>query len=343
MAVNRQEVREWAADGFVLLSHVALGLIVALAFESVAHLSVAIRILLAGSWTVFAGLIYWWLKRTNRRAREERHRSELKLKDTEIAKWRRYQHLERGILGILTEFLKDRYRTNHQFSTSLRTELNAGVITLDHLIELIEAADTERRTQVKTALTNLSSVFVEDSHLKPAEADRAVQDCFKVSFYAVEEHNGAPCLVPKWRYYPNEGEPRTRSFKQDDGAAGLAWRTKRIVVCERGGRDPFFKDMWDGGGQKERYASMVCMPAIKDIPSEKVSDVYGILTVDSPIRDSYFGKAQQQFWADLLQPICNLLVYCQEVERRKDAIIAVARSFDSRASGTDKLSAVAPD
>lgn len=241
----------------------------------------------------------------------------------QIEKLKRYQYLHSHCLAVVSEFLKDRYKASHKLNKEIKEQLESENISLSSFTILLRDFDSLRREQIKSALQNISSFLPRDSFRKPKDADDFHKDIMKFSFYAVEydTQTEEEYLVRKWRYYPNEGEPQTPKFKRTDGAAGIAWNTKRIVVCENGGEDPRFKDMWDGGGQKAEYASLICVPAIKDVPADKVSDVYGVLTVDSPVRKGYFQNHLEQFWADLFQPICNILIYCQESENKQDLLI----------------------
>lgn len=330
--MNDSIVTRWdrGVDTFFLLSHLAIALLASLAFEAISHLHVGLRIGLVLVYVTVAFSLFRWLQRADREARRVARERELAAKEEEIASQRRYRLLESEMLRIVGEFVKDRYKANHDLATQLQQAASNERLTSDRVIEIVNDWDKGRRDHIKSALAQVSSFLVSDDFKKPRTADEEVNDHFKVSFYRVSvEPNGEEVLVPQWRYYPNEGEPRTKKFMKSDGAAGKAWQTKRIVVCENGGRDPHFKDMWDGGGQKEKYASMICVPAIEDIPAEKMSDVYGILTIDTPIRDGYFRAKQDQFWADLLQPLCNVLIYCRELERTKESVTLIARKLSA--------------
>jgi hypothetical protein len=231
--------------------------------------------------------------------------------------------------------LKQRYRVLHQLVTHLKNLRTQNTLNKAAFEEALEDFDKERREHIKGALKQLSAFLREDDYLKPLSPGNAALDQFKVTFYAVEKRNeqdepdpnGTEFLVPKWRAIPNEGEPRTRRFAKTDGASGRAWSTKKTVVCERGGLDPQFKDMWEGGGQKQKYKSMICVPAIEDIPTERINEVYGVLTIDTPVRDKYFSGHLEEFWGTLHQPICNLLIYCRESEALKEEIVASVRAL----------------
>jgi hypothetical protein len=234
------------------------------------------------------------------------------------------------MLEVVADFLKDRYKVNHDLATKIEGQIAQQTLTPASFESLLLEADKERLVQIKSALSKVSTFLPEDNYKAPQEADLAVQDHFKISFYAVEEDSeeeGGLALLPKYRYYPNEGWPRTKKFRKGEGAAGKAWDTGRIVVCESVANDPVFKDMWDGGGQKADYASMICVPAIEDIPAEKISGVYGVLTVDTPIKDGYFQRSLGRFWPELFEPICNLLIHCHEAERVKTATVKAVQKL----------------
>jgi hypothetical protein len=298
-------------DVFVLLSHLAIGLMAAFAVEFLQFLHLSVRITVLVLYLGAAWMIYSKIRQLQRRSEE-----------LEIEKWERYQFLSSRVLDVVGEFIKDRYKINHNLAREINDALDKGMLTQEAFQGFLDDFSKFRRVQIKTALSELSTALPRDTHKKPLDADSAVQDRFKISFYAVEYDSeiGEKCLLPKWRYYPNESEPRTKRFREGEGVAGLAWSDKRIKVCETGGENPHFKDMWEGGGQKEQYASMICVPAIEDIPAEKMTDVYGVLTVDTPIRRGYFEDRMAQFWADLFEPICNLLIYCHEIEKVKEAV-----------------------
>jgi len=279
--------------------------------EFLRAIALPIRIAALIAYLVIACFAYYVVKR---RGEKSHHLQE--------SKWRRYHLLDSRMLAIVGGFLKERYQVNHWLATEIDRSLEEGTLTAEVFQRVVEEADKERRSQVKSALSELSSFLREDPYKAPLDPDGIAQEHFKVSFYEVEtdKQTGNSLLVKKWRYYPNEGEPRTPSFRKGEGASGIAWDTKKIVVCAEGGADPVFKDMWEGGGQKERYASMICVPAIEDIPSERISEVYGVLRVDTPRRVGYFDKNLEQLWADLFQPVCNLLIYSHESERMKSAV-----------------------
>jgi hypothetical protein len=220
------------------------------------------------------------------------------------------------MLDITTEFLKQRCRTYYSLSDKIRSAAANGRIDVETVCNALTSADGERREHIEVALRHLSTSLVEDSFLVPSNPDEAIKDIFKVSVYVVEhdEQQGKDRLLPKWRFYPNEGEPRTRGFNLAEGASGTAWQTKRIVVCENRGAEEIFKDMWDGGGQKPHYASMICVPVLEQKRPDRPSEVYGVVTVDSPVRRGYFAKSLEQFWADLVDPVCRILIYCRSAE-----------------------------
>lgn len=307
-------------DAFTAVSHILVGLLAALFLETVVKTPWYIRVILVVAYLLLVYLVYRKIKQY-----------EAKREETDLARWRRYQFLQSHLLSVTNEFLKDRYKINHDLAAKLNDHVDDNTITAASIQSLLEEHDKQRREQIKSALSSLSNFLPTDNFARPEDPDLAVQDRVKVSFFAVEHDPEVNeiCLVPKYRFYPNEGQPITKRFKKGEGAAGIAWDMKRIVVCESGGKEQIFKDMWEGGGQKKHYASMICVPAIEDIPAEKLSEVYGVLTIDTPTRRGYFQKNLAQFWADLFEPICNLLIHCHEAERVKKALIRGISVLDS--------------
>jgi hypothetical protein len=322
-------------DLFVAVSHLAIGVLATFAFGAIEHLATVPKVTIALIYAAAAVSVYRWL---HRRARIETQ-SDVDAVGAELEKWKRYFLLQSGVSRIAGEFLKERYQLNHHVVGDIESLLARGRTAVSEYVAVIGEADKERRAQIKSALGQLSSTFVDDFCEKPKSADQAIADHFKLSYYGVEKEGATEVLKPKWRFYPNEGEPRTKQFRMGEGASGRAWEQKRIIVCEDGGQDPGFKDMWEGGGQRSHYASMVCVPAIVDIPADRLSVVRGILTVDTPIRHGYFAKALEQFWADLLQPICNILIYLDESEKLVRTIIEVLNACNGNAQPDASLDA----
>jgi hypothetical protein len=327
MAVRHKQ--EWPVDAFVMLSHLAIALVAAFAFETVAHLPLPLRIVMISAYMILAGFVYLRVKSSaTKRMATDAAETESLLRE-ELGEWKRFELLQRHTLSIVAEFLKDRYQVIHGLVSELERLRGTSEFSAHTLTNALEEFDKERRVHIKRALAQLSSFWTEDDYLKPTTPALATKDFFKATFYAVEklDNNGEPSetgteyLVKKHRAIPNEGEPRTLRFRIGEGASGKAWETKRIVVCERGGEDKAFKQMWDE--QQRAYKSMICIPAIEDIPSERMSDVYGVLSVDTPVREGYFSAELEQFWATLHQPVCNLLIYCRESERLKTAFVNV--------------------
>jgi hypothetical protein len=237
------------------------------------------------------------------------------------------------MLEVVAEFIKERYQINYELILKLNQLDTAGEVSAQTVKEALDEADRSRVEKVKEALKSLSSALREDVFKKPPKAEDINRDEMKVSFYAVENDPDVPgqkALIPKARYYPNEGAPRTKKFLEDDGVAGEAWSKRIVIICENGGEDPRFKEKRTG--QRSEYASMICVPSIMDVPGYRMSDVYGIVTLDSPVRRGYFQEGSEKFWADLLQPICNILIYARESSR----LIAMLNQM------VDKLSTVTP-
>jgi hypothetical protein len=317
----------WAyVDYFVAASHLVLGLVAVFSVEILKLFPLSSRISIAALYLVVAGVVYFFLR--------QRLQGEETL---EVEGWKRFQLLSSHMLGVIADFLKDRYKVNHELATKIEGQIAQQTLTPASLESALLEADKERRAQIKSALSKVSTFIPEDTYRAPQKADLAVQDQFKISFYAVEKDPDEPgqCLLRKWRYYPNEAWPRTKKFRKGEGAAGKAWDTGRVVVCESGGKDPVFKDMWEGGGQNANYASMICIPAIEDIPAERISEVYGVLTVDTPIRDGYYQRSLERFWPELFEPICNLLIHCHEAERVKTATVNAVRKLVPPAPATN--------
>jgi hypothetical protein len=237
------------------------------------------------------------------------------------------------MLEVVAEFIKERYQINYELISKLNQLDDTGAVSAQTVKATLDEADKSRVEKVKEALKSLSSALREDIFKKPYTAEDINRDEMKVSFYAVESDPDVPgqkALIPKARYYPNEGAPRTKKFLEDEGVAGEAWSKKIVIICENGGEDPRFKEKRPG--QRGEYASMICVPSIMDVPRYITSDVYGILTLDSPVRQGYFQGGSEKFWADVLQPICNILIYARESSR----LIAVLNQM------VDKLSIDTP-
>jgi hypothetical protein len=339
--------RDFLPDFYLIASHSILVLLVAVIHELLDDYPLPAKIGFLLVYVVLTVVLYRWLRRRKLAKAEERWQGDLEQQKEELIKLQRYQYLQSHMLGVIGEFLKDRYKASYELATKITENLDG--ISIDSLVSFLDEFDSKRREQIKSALSKLSSFLPGDDFKKPRDADSSLKDLLKVSFYAVEydEEVGEVCLLPRYRFYPNEGEPKTKRFRKTDGAAGDAWSTKRIVVCENGGEDDAFQDMWEGNDQKAQYASMICVPAIEDIATEKMSEVYGILTIDSPVRRGYFQKKLGQFWADLFQPICDLLVYCRESERKKlaivDAIVAINGASAARTGTASPTPGVATD
>lgn len=318
-------------DLFVAASHVAIALLASAAFEAIAKLEWYYRVLIGAAYVSVALVIYFTVTRKDRK----------NVRD-QIEEWRRLDLMHSRMLEVSTQFLKARYQVIHGLVSKLEGLRESRSLSQETFDAALEEFDSQRREQYKDALSELKAFLREDNYLKPTSPNAAAQDEFKVTFYAVERLGtdfqpnaaGTEYLVPKGRAIPNEGVPRTQRFQRGEGASGIAWETKRTVVCPHGGKDRLFKDMWDGGGQKERYKSMICVPAIEDIPAERMNDVYGVLTVDTSVREGYFAQELEQFWGALHQPLCNLLIYCRESERLKGAIVsAVGQLIADATSG----------
>lgn len=311
-----------ALDLFALASHLTIAFVAAVGFEATRDLPFWAQFVLSAMYVTLALWLYSALKRRRDRlfvgARAE------------VDTWKRFRLLQSSIVAVLSQFLKDCYRVNRQLASDL-SSVAKDDLSVDLVIEGIEKADSERRQQIKTALHDLASYLKDDEYLKPTDATTAVQDNFKISFYGVEKVGNSQSLKPKYR--STDIEPTTKEILFGEGGSGTAWSTKRVVVCPNGGDSPPFEEMWTD--QRRLYASMVCIPAIEDIPAEKYSEVVGVLTVDSSKRRGYFNKDLQDFWRELFEPICNLVVYCNESYRTKQELIAAVRVLEERLrSGT---------
>jgi hypothetical protein len=318
-------------DLLFLATHVAIALLASIFVEGIAHLELGFKILFILAYGVLAFGLYRWVKRRSQR----RTLDEITKYEAEIDKWRRFERLQQGMLAIASNFLKERYQVIHHLVSRLENLDSTGSLSKQSFGDALEEFDKQRREHVKTTLQQVKALYEGDSHLKPSTAEEATADLFKVTFYEVEmDPSGTPFLVKKSRAIPNEGEPKTPRFGLNEGASGRAWAEKKTVVCELGGKDKdLFKPMWTG--QDTLYKSMICVPAIEDIPAEKLSDVFGVLTVDSRMREGYFDSRLEQFWAAIHQPICNTLIYCRETERLKDAIVAAVEKLLSKAHQQD--------
>jgi hypothetical protein len=324
------------SEVFVLVSHLALALVATLAFELIQQLPLYLRLTIALIYVASATGLFIRLRRrevNEVRSHERRVADDLRqalgAKISALAaekdEWRRLELLTSRTLAIVNEFLKDRYKLYHCVAASLREEVAVGSrVDLDTLIKVLGKFDAQRVPHIKQALRRVSSALVEDLHKKPERASTAVQDHFKVSYYAVKppivgSAHTEERLEPEYRFYPNEGQPKTPFFAKGEGGAGVAWAEERIVVFEDCSTDDRFTEKRDK--QRSEYASMICVPAIEDVPEERYHKVCGVLTVDTPIRVGYFSKDMARFWADLMEPIGNILIYAKEAEGLTEAVV----------------------
>jgi hypothetical protein len=249
---------------------------------------------------------------------------ELSKTKEELDKQDRYNHLRRAMLDVIGEFVRERYRANYSLTSHLSRLIEASTITVENVKAALTQADEVRREKVKLALGRASQILKEDIFKKPKDADGENKDKMGVSFYAVvQSGDGKDVLEKRYRAFPNEGEPKTQNFSINEGAAGKCWAERVPVICENGGDDPEFKEMRTG--QKAEYASMACFPAIADFPKEKVSEVFGVLTIHSTERKGYFEKRLDQFWFDIFQPLCDALVYSA---KSSELIETIGNSFE---------------
>jgi hypothetical protein len=177
----------------------------------------------------------------------------------ELEKQGRYNHLRKTMLDLLGDFIKERYRANYSLTVELKRLIDLNDVTVESIKTALKQADNIRREKVKQSLGRVSQILKEDSFKKPKDADGENKDKMGVSFYLVTRESGEEVLQKTYRYFPNEGEPKTTMFKMGEGAAGKCWFERVPVVCENGGDDPTFKEMRPG--QKLEYASMICVPA----------------------------------------------------------------------------------
>ena len=308
-------------DVLFLISHLLIGGIAAFGEGLVSRLAFWPRLFILLAYLAGAFFLYRLLKR-----------KELAQEHREISNWNRFDHLVTGVSDAVGEFLKQRYTVDSRVAAQINQALSERTLTPESLSKIVKEADALRRAEVTQCLAEVVYTFKADEYLKPSRSTQSVQDTFKVSFYDVRNVDGVEALYPKWRCYPNEGEPRTPRFLKNQGAAGRAWAEKRTFICEQGGEDPDFEDM-HGGKQAELYASMICVPAVVNIPQDRVNEVYGVLTIDSNTRRGYFQKSLRDFWPRLVQPLCNLLIYCYCSQRAKQAVAdAVTYLSKSRAA-----------
>lgn len=289
-------------DVLTFLTHSVTALVVTLGHKVIEDLPIVVQLIL---FIVYLSAIVFLYKRLRATLAKEEQR--------ETSKLQRYSFLRKKTLQVVGEFIKERYWVNYNLTTKINELVDSGRMSVSSLKSLLDEADKVRVEKVKETLRGVSSCLEEDDFKRPLDADGDNKDEMKVSFYAVEpdpENPNEEVLIPKARAYPNESTPKTPRFRKGEGVSGKAWMEKIVIICENGGEDPQFTEMRPG--QKEEYASMICVPAIMDVPAYHVNEVYGIVTLDSPIRKGYFQKGLEKFWADLVQPICNILIYARE-------------------------------
>jgi hypothetical protein len=308
--------QEHIPDLLLLFSHSITALLVSIFHHVIDPYPKWIKLSLLFLYLILIFAVYRFSKKLLKARAESDVQRELAEQQRELANQQRYNHLRARMLEVVAEFIKERYQINYELISKLNQLDTTGEVSAQTVKAVLDDADRSRVEKIKEALKSLSSALREDVFKKPPKAEDINRDEMKVSFYAVENDPDVPArkaLIPKARYYPNEGAPRTSKFSENDGVAGEAWGKRIVIVCENGGEDPRF--MEKRPGQKEEYASMICVPSIMDVPGYKISEVYGILTLDSPIRRGYFQEGSEKFWADLLQPICNILIYARESSR----------------------------
>jgi len=308
--------RDVIPELMLLFTHSLTALLASLFHDYIQPLPTTVKVLLLILYAVVIFLLYRAFKKVINLSADAGLRRELAEQQQELAKQQRYNHLRARMLEVVAEFVKERYEINYDLTFKLNKLDEEGNLKAKAVKEALDHADRTRVEKVKEALKSLSSALREDVFKKPATADAVNTDLMKVSFYAVEDDPDEPgqkALVPKARHYPNEGAPKTRKFKMSEGVAGLVWQDRTVIICENGGEDNRFKDM--RSAQRAEYASMICLPTILDITAYKYSDLYGVLTLDSRIRRGYFEQGKEEFWADLLQPISNILIYARDSSR----------------------------
>ncbi len=326
--------QEYIPDIMLLVTHSVTALVASIFHHLIDPYPTGIKLALLALYILIVLILYRVSKRILSLRIDAGLRRELEDQQRELAAQQRYNLLRTRVLEVVAEFIKERYQINYDLTLKLTRLGDAGTVTPKNVKEALDEADRSRVEKVKEALKSLSSALREDIFKKPSTADDINRDLMKVSFYAVEDDPdvaGQKALVPKARHYPNEGAPKTRKFLIGEGVAGLVWSERKVIICEHGGAEKSFKEMRPG--QKQEYASMICVPAILDVPGYKLSELYGVLTLDSPIRTGYFEDGSEEFWADLLQPICNVLIYARDSSRLIAALNATV----------DKLATVAPE
>lgn len=333
-------------DILAFVSHLSIALLVALGHQLVHDIPAWVQVVLLVLLVILIVILYRKIKNTIAKSREESIREELTREKEEIRqsltrekeeirgeleKQDRYNLLRRTMLDVLGDFVKERYRANFSLTTELRRLMETDNINVESVKTALSQADDIRREKVKQALGKVSQLLREDNFKKPNDADGENKDKMGVSFYAVTENEGEMVLEKRYRYFPNEGEPKTKTFKIGEGAAGQCWMERVPIVCENGGDDPTFKEM--RAGQRSEYASMICIPAIADFPKEKVSELFGVLTIHSTERKGYFEKRLEQFWFDLFQPVCDALIYSG---KSSELIDAIGNSFEAGLAQQEK-------
>lgn len=245
----------------------------------------------------------------------------------EMKKLKRYNHLRKTMLRVVAEFIKERYRTNFTLTLELEKLITSNNVNAETVKSVLFSADNVRREKTKEALHSVVDILKADTFKKPHDADADNKDKMGVSFYLRVMREGTEILEKAYRYFPNEVEPKTKSFMKGEGAAGKCWRDNTPIICEDGGKDSLFKEMRDG--QKQEYASMICIPANADFIKEKMTEFFGVLTIHSTEREGYFERGKEQFWFDLLQPICDVVIYSS---KSSNLIETIGQSFDNAPS-----------
>ena len=312
--------QEYIPDAMLLLSHSMTALVASMFHHLIDPYPKWIKVALLLLYLSFVYVLYRISQKVLKGRLDQGLRGEVDALQNELAAQTRYNLLRSRMLEAVAEFIKERYQISYDLNKKLQKLREVGSVNVKTVTDALKEADKSRVELVKETLKSLSSALREDIFKRPQNADDANRDHMKVSFYAVEQDPDAPpdkpdqkALVPKARAYPNEGSPKTRKFQYGEGVAGEVWKEGRVIICEHGGKEQRFREMRPG--QKSEYASMICVPTILDVPGYKLTEFYGVLTVDSPIREGYFVDGTDEFWADLLQPICNILIYARDSSR----------------------------
>lgn len=264
--------------------------------------------------------IIWFLNESKNLSDEEKAwTAAAAMEIEERIKRRQHYTLLEGTLDSLNQAVQNRIIAMHEANNLLSRVITSGNAKKNEITDIIKISEGEKREHINSLFRDFCNTFKADTFLATEDPDKISDDVFKVSFYRVDESDHS--LKPAYRAYPHDSIPQTCEipYGEAGGGAGLAWKYAKIIVMEDVANDQRWVDFRPG--QRREYASMICLPVVKDIPKEPLRKVIGVLTVDSRIRKGFFSNNLETFWQSLSFPVCNFLILITENENRNKLLI----------------------